>query len=38
MKTGSIVLLGIVGFVLLWLYEANPGNLFQRGTQGAPNY
>ena len=36
MKTSSIVVILAFGFVLVWLYEANPMNIFQRGTQGAP--
>lgn len=34
MKTSSVIVVLVVAFGLLWIYEANPGNIFQRGLQG----
>lgn len=31
MKTGQIILVFVLAAVAYWLYEANPGNIFQRG-------
>lgn len=36
MKAGTLIAVLAFGFVLVWLYEANPMNILQRGTAGAP--
>lgn len=36
MKTTSLIAVLAFAFVLVWLYEANPMNIFQRGQSGQP--
>ncbi len=36
MKTSTVVIALLLAGVLYWVYESNPGNIFMRGTAGAP--